>query len=138
MCKFLSRKVALIALACSAAQFGVAQQAPGASSETEQHIQQVTSGLTGDVVIKGDGHATHMLADRMKELKIPGVSIAVIHEGKIEWTRGFGVSSIGGSPVTPETMFQAGSISKPLAAMAALRLVQQDKISLDVDINRFL
>ena len=45
--------------------------------------------------------------------------------------RGFGVSSIGGSPVTPETMFQAGSISKPLAAMAALRLVEQGKLSLD-------
>jgi hypothetical protein len=57
-----------------------------------------------------------MLADRMKELNIPGVSIAVIHEGKIEWARGFGVSGFGGSPVTLETMFQAGSISKPLAA----------------------
>jgi CubicO group peptidase (beta-lactamase class C family) len=138
MCKFLPRQFALIAVACCAAQFSAAQQAPVASPATEQHIQQVTSGLTSEVVIKGDEHATRMLADRMQELKIPGVSIAVIHEGKIEWARGFGVSSIGGSPVTPETMFQAGSISKPLAAMAALRLVEQGKISLDVDINRFL
>jgi CubicO group peptidase (beta-lactamase class C family) len=138
MCKFVSREFALIALTCCAAQFSVAQQAPVASLETEQHIQHVTSGLTGDVVIKGDDHTTHVLADRMKDLKIPGVSIAVIHEGKIEWARGFGVSSIGGSPVTPETMFQAGSISKPVAAMAALRLVAQGKISLDVDINKFL
>jgi CubicO group peptidase (beta-lactamase class C family) len=90
------------------------------------------------VVIKGDEHATHTLADRMKGLNVPGVSIAVIHEGKIEWARGFGVSSIGGSPVTAESMFQAGSISKPLAAMAALRLVQQGKLSLDVDVNTLL
>ncbi len=138
MCKFVSRGLALIALTCCAAQFSGAQQAPVASPETEQHIQHVTSGLTSDVVIKGDDHATHVLADRIKDLKIPGVSIAVIHEGKIEWARGFGVSSIGGSPVTPETMFQASSISKPLAAMAALRLVEQGKISLDVDINKFL
>jgi CubicO group peptidase (beta-lactamase class C family) len=138
MCKFVSREFALMALACCAAQFSVAQNAPVAFPETEQHIQHVTSGLTSDVVIKGDEHATHMLADRMKELNIPGVSIAVIHEGKIEWARGFGVSSIGGSPVTPETMFQAGSISKPLAAMAALRLVEQGKLSLDADINTFL
>jgi CubicO group peptidase (beta-lactamase class C family) len=138
MCKFVSREFALMALACCAAQFSVAQNAPVASPETEQHIEHVTSGLTSDVVIKGDEHATHMLADRMNELNIPGVSIAVIHEGKIEWARGFGVSSIGGSPVTPETMFQAGSISKPLAAMAALRLVEQGKLSLDADINTFL
>ena len=138
MCKFVSRKLALVALVCCAAQFSVAQNAPAAFPETEQHIQHVTSGLTGDVVIKGDEHATHILADRMNELNIPGVSIAVIHEGKIEWARGFGVSSIGGSPVTPKTMFQAGSISKPVAAMAALRLVEQGKLSLDADINTSL
>jgi CubicO group peptidase (beta-lactamase class C family) len=74
----------------------------------------------------------------MKEVNVPGVSIAVIHDGKIEWARGFGVSSVGGSPVTAETMFQAGSISKPLTAMAALRLVEQGKLSLDVDINTLL
>jgi CubicO group peptidase (beta-lactamase class C family) len=74
----------------------------------------------------------------MKELNIPGVSIAVIHLGKIEWARGFGVCSLGGAPVTAETMFQAGSISKPLAAMAALHLVQQGKLSLDTDVNTYL
>jgi CubicO group peptidase (beta-lactamase class C family) len=138
MSKFVSLEFALMALACCAAQFSVAQKAPVASPETEQHIQRVTSGLTGDVVIKGDEHATRMLADRVKELNVPGVSIAVIHEGKIEWARGFGVNSIGGLPVTAETMFHAGSISKPLAAMAALRLVEQGKLSLDADVNTFL
>ena len=138
MCEFVSRRFALLALACCVAQFSVAQKAPPVSPETEQHIQHVTSGLTGDVVIKGEEHVTHMLADRMKELNVPGVSIAVIHEGKIEWARGFGVTSIGGLPVTAETMFQAGSISKPLAAMAALRLVEQGKLSLDADVNSFL
>jgi hypothetical protein len=113
MRKFVSRGFAIMALACCAAQFSVAQDAPVASAETEQHIQHVTSGLTSDVVIKGDEHATHMLADRMKELNISGLSIAVIHEGKIEWARGFGVSSIGGSPVTPETMFQAAPSASP-------------------------
>jgi CubicO group peptidase (beta-lactamase class C family) len=90
------------------------------------------------VVIKGDEHATHTLADRMKELNVPGVSIAVIHVGKVEWARGFGVCSLGGPPVTADTMFQAGSISKPLAAMAALRLVQQGTFLLDTDVNTYL
>jgi CubicO group peptidase (beta-lactamase class C family) len=108
------------------------------SPEIEQHIQHVTSGLIGGTVLKGEEHNTHTLADRMKELNVPGVSVAVVHNGKIEWARGFGVRSIGGSPVNPETMFQAGSISKPLAAMACLRLVQQGKLALDTDVNTYL
>jgi CubicO group peptidase (beta-lactamase class C family) len=56
----------------------------------------------------------------MTALHVPGVSIAVIHHGVIEWAQGFGVTSLDGPPVTAETLFQAGSISKPLAAMAAL------------------
>lgn len=138
MRRFVSRQFALMALFCCAAQFTDAQNAPLTSPEIEQRIQHVTSGLIGSVVIKGNEHATHTLADRMKEVNVPGVSVVVIHEGKIEWARGFGVSSVGGSPVTAETMFQAGSISKPLAAMAALRLVEQGTLSLDVDVNTLL
>ena len=129
------RKFAVVAaLACAFSQADFAQQA----AAVEQHIQHVTSGLIGPVVLKGDEHATRTLADRMKELNVPGVSIAVIHNGKIEWARGFGVRSMGGSPVNAETMFQAGSISKPLAALACLRLVQQGKLSLDTDVNTYL
>ena len=114
------------------------QNAPSGNAEVQQHIQHVTSGLIGQIVIKGDEHATHTLADRMKELNVPGVSIAVLHNGKIEWARGFGVRNLGGDPVDAETLFQAGSISKPLAAMACLRLVQQGKLSLDADVNTYL
>jgi len=120
------------------AQLAIAQNVPADSPAIEQHIQHVESGLVGDIVIKGDTHSTHNLADRMKELNVPGVSIAVVHEGKVEWARGFGVTSLGGFAVSPDTMFQAGSISKPLAAMAALKLVEQGKLSLDADINTYL
>ncbi len=138
MLMFVSRQFALIALVCCVGQFTEAQNGLVTSPEIERRIQHVTSGLIGGVVIKGDEHATHTLADQMKELNVPGVSIAVIHEGGIEWARGFGVRSMGGPPVTADTMFQAGSISKPLAAMAALRLVQQGKLSLDTDVNTYL
>ena len=107
--------------------------------DVEQRIQHVITGLTGGVVIKGNEHATQTLANRMKELRVPGVSIAVIHQGKIEWARGFGVRSLGGPTIfTADTVFQAGSISKPLAAMAALRMVQEGKLSLDADVNTYL
>jgi CubicO group peptidase (beta-lactamase class C family) len=74
----------------------------------------------------------------MAALHVPGVSIAVIHHGVIEWAQGLGVTRLAGSPVTADTMFQAGSISKPVAAMAALRLVQQGNLSLDADVNTVL
>lgn len=112
--------------------------AQNASSDVEVHIQHVTSGLIGGLVLKGHETETHALAERMKELNVPGVSIAVIHNGRIEWARGFGVRNSEGAPVNAETMFQAGSISKPLAAMAALRLVQDGKLALDSDINTYL
>jgi CubicO group peptidase (beta-lactamase class C family) len=113
-------------------------QSTSVSVETEQQIQHVTSGLVGGVVLKGQEHATQTLAERMKQLNVPGVSIAVIHDGKIEWARGFGVRNPDGAPVNAETMFQAGSISKPLAAMAAMRLVQEGKLTLNADINMYL
>lgn len=126
------------AVALSLVPFASAQNQPKVSPDIDQHIQHVTAGLLGPVVIKGDQHAAHTLSDRMKELKVPGVSIAVIRNGKIEWARGFGVRSIGGPAVDDATLFQAASISKPLSAMAALHLVQQGKLSLDADVNTYL
>ncbi len=80
--------------------------------------------------------AFRTLAGRMAELKVPGVSIAFIENGKVIWTRAYGVAAAGGEPpVTPATLFQAASMSKALAATAALRLVEQGKLDLDGDIN---
>jgi CubicO group peptidase (beta-lactamase class C family) len=129
------RLLALAAAVCLLACPAPSQSTP---AETEQHIQHVTSGLIGGMVLKGEEHNTHTLADRMKELNVRGVSIAVLHNGKMEWARGFGVLEVDGKPVNAETLFQAGSISKPLTAMAALKLVEQGKLSLDADINTYL
>jgi len=139
MSGFIGCKPALVlGIIVCIAQYAVAQNASESKALVEEHIQRVTSGMIGGVILKGDEHSTHALADRMKELNVPGVSIAVLHKGKIEWARGFGVRSVGGAPVNTETMFQAGSISKPLAAMACLRLVQEGKLSLDADVNTYL
>jgi CubicO group peptidase (beta-lactamase class C family) len=119
------------------------QTSPGLNAaemqrKVQQHIDHVTSGLTGPIVDKNDSHSAKTLSAEMAAMHVPGVSIAVVHNGAIEWARGFGVATVGGAPVTAETLFQAGSISKPVAAMAALRLVQQGKMSLDADINTYL
>ncbi len=105
------------------------------SDAVEQHIRHVETCLVPQVVVKGDGATCTPLLARMQEAHVPGVSIAVVHNGKLEWARGYGVMAEGGPPVTPDTIFQAGSISKPLAAMGTLRLVQDGKLSLDADVN---
>jgi CubicO group peptidase (beta-lactamase class C family) len=98
-------------------------------------IARVESGLLPGTVTKGQ-NASMKLADRMAFHKVPGVSIAVINNGKLEWAKGYGVLEAGTrNAVTSETRFQAASISKPVAAMAALALVTQGKLSLDEDVN---
>ena len=75
----------------------------------------------------------------MRRHRIPGMSIAVIHDFRVVCARGYGVTAKGGStPVTPATLFLAGSISKPVAAVGALYLVQQGKVRLDEDVNNQL
>jgi len=72
----------------------------------------------------------------MKLHKVPGVSVAFFEHGKILWTRTYGFADVASKkPVTTETFFQAASISKPISALAALRLVQDGKLSLDDDVN---
>ena len=75
----------------------------------------------------------------MKTFNVPGVSIAVIENYKIVDAKGYGViASDSSTPVTTKTLFQAGSISKPVAATGALSLVEQGKLSLDDDVNNKL
>lgn len=100
-------------------------------------IKKVENGLVAPVYIKGD--PTWTIEERMEHYGVPGVSIAVINDGKIEWTKTYGImDKETKSPVTKETLFQAASISKPISAYAALRLVEQNTIQLNEDINTYL
>lgn len=111
---------------------------PGAPAETQHRIAAVESCLPDAVIMNGETLPCETLAQRMQAWHVPGVSIAVIHHDAIEWAKGYGVTRVGGGPVTDQTLFQAGSISKPVAAMAALHLVEQGKLSLDTDVNSTL
>src|SRR6185369_11431093 len=101
-----------------------------------QRIERVENGLLPPSVMKGESPEKMTLADRMRFYKTPGVSIALINDGRIEWARGYGVLEAGGKePVTPDSLFQAASNSKSLTAMVVLRLVEQGKLDLDSDVN---
>jgi CubicO group peptidase (beta-lactamase class C family) len=91
------------------------------------------------VVIKGAPEKYHTLADSMAKYKVPGVSIALVHDGKLVWAQGFGVKTAGSKDaVSTTTIFQAASISKPVSSTAMLRLVEQGKLALDTPINTYL
>jgi CubicO group peptidase (beta-lactamase class C family) len=67
------------------------------------------------------------------------MSVAVIDRFEIVWAKGYGVARADSAmPVTPQTLFQAGSVSKPVAAVGALSLVESGKLVLDEDVNRRL
>jgi len=108
-----------------------------AQGDIESRIARVEKGLLPPVLVRGERGWD--IAERMRFYKCPGVSIAVIRDNQIDWAKGYGVREAGGTePITSQTVFQAASISKPVTAMAALKLVELGHISLDQDINEFL
>src|SRR5215213_10890885 len=73
---------------------------------------------------------------QMAQRNVRGLSLAVIKDGRIAVARAYGVvDDVSKAPVTTSTLFQAGSISKPVAALGALHLVEGGKLSLDEDVN---
>ena len=77
-----------------------------------------------------------VVAAEMQKNGITGLSLAIIEQSKIIKAQGYGFTATNGkTPVTTSTLFQAGSISKPVAALGALHLVEQDHLSLDADVN---
>lgn len=108
------------------------------AGDGDDAIQRIEQGLRPAVALEGKPVPTTPLADEMRRLHVPGVSVAVLRGGKIAWAKGYGVGSVNGPAVTPETLFQAASISKPVTALAALRMVEANRLSLDADINTAL
>jgi len=86
--------------------------------------------------VAGRDYAPSTIAQRMRELNVPAVSVAVIDSGQIVWARAYGMRDVESQePATPRTMFQAASMSKPIASTMALLLVQDGTLSLDKPVN---
>jgi CubicO group peptidase (beta-lactamase class C family) len=134
----MQRLAAVTALMISAALSAPAN-AGATDMSTDAHIAQIEHGLVPPIVVADRPRQSSSLVERMRETHTPGVSIAFFENGRIVWARAYGLADVASArPVTPDTRFQAGSISKPVTAVAALNLVQAGVLDLDQDVNQRL
>lgn len=104
-----------------------------------QSPEQMIRIVEGPQVPSHEGFDPYTLEQIMEKMHVPGVSVAVIQDYKIHWAKAWGLADVEThAPVTTETMFQAASISKPVAAMASLKAIQEGKFGLDQDVNTIL
>jgi CubicO group peptidase (beta-lactamase class C family) len=93
-------------------------------SNPTDRITRVIADLRPTTTLLHGETAACPLSDRMAHFASPGVSLAVIDGGHVAWERGFGMRTSGeAEPVGADTLFQAGSVSKPVFALGAMRLV---------------
>jgi CubicO group peptidase (beta-lactamase class C family) len=80
------------------------------------------------------------IEEAMEKARVPGLALLILHEREIFYVKGFGVTSIenGALPVTPQTLFRIGSLTKPLVGTLIMRLVEQGLVDLDVSIKDYL
>ena len=104
--------------------------APRPATETPQPTDDATSPAAATV--------ERFITDTMRVLGAPGASICVIREGRILWSRAFGLADVEQSvPATTETRFRIGSVSKSLTSVAIGRLVQDGQLDLDSPVQRY-
>ena len=92
------------------------------------HRRNVERGIPRTIPVEGESLT---LESRMRHYRVPGLSVAVWKNGKLDWTAGYG-------DVSADTPMQAGAISKSLSAVATLRVLARHKVPLDADVNAHL
>jgi CubicO group peptidase (beta-lactamase class C family) len=109
---------------------------PARPADTAERISRIEHSAAIVPQAEGKPPITLSLSDLMEKFKVPALSIAVIDNFQIVWAKGYGVVAPDSkSPITTKTLFQAGSISKPVAATAALHMVEQGTLALDENVN---
>jgi CubicO group peptidase (beta-lactamase class C family) len=77
--------------------------------------------------------------DARRRAQVPGAAVAVVQKGAIVYERGFGIRRVGGDdPVTPETLFMIGSITKPLTSLMMAVLVDRGRFTWRTPVTRLL
>jgi len=93
------------------------------TKHTNTRIRRVINNLLPATDLEGKFDSPRTLRDRLAYYHTPGVSIAMINDFEVEWAQGFGVCDARSkNKITTKTLFQAGSISKPIFALGVMRL----------------
>lgn len=109
----------------------------GIANAVDARVAEVERALRPAVSILGEERWT--LEERMRHYGVPGVAITVIDDGGVAWTRVYGFADReSGTPMNEQTLLQAASISKPVAAVGAMILVEAGTLSLDQPVNERL
>ena len=117
----------------------LAMTTAGFAAASPDVVESMERSVRPTLVIRGEHRPPVSLAQRMEQLKVRAVSIAVVRDGKLAWARAYGYADREWKiPATPDTLFQAGSISKPITALAALRGVDAGTLDLDRNVNDYL
>lgn len=104
--------------------------------------------LAGMTVVRGRTQASRDKTDhkaideyitqRMSAARIPGIALAIVKGDQIVYLKGYGRADESGRPVTPQTSFIIGSITKPFTAMAVMQLVDAGQVELDAPVQRYI
>lgn len=131
--------IGALTFACVAVVAALVPFSAKGQSASSDPVRSFEAGLRPAVSIAGEPEMRWQLHERMAHWNVPGISIAVIRDGKLAWARGYGVLQAKRSdPVDTETMFSVGSISKVGAAAMTLRLVDAGRVDLDRDVAVYL
>jgi CubicO group peptidase (beta-lactamase class C family) len=125
-----------VARAFAVLRLGLLLLATGAAlaQTRDPRIARVEQGLLPPVLTERTRPMA--LADRMRHYRVPGLSVAVVDSGRFAWAAAWGEAEIGqGVPMTTQTLLQAASISKPVAALGAFKLAGLGRLDLDRDVN---
>jgi len=112
---------------------------PDEKEDFYEQIVNIESSIKPVLQIEGQEIPEYTIEDRLEELGIPGLSVAGFIEGELAWVKGYGMARVKDSmAVSEETLFLAGSISKPVAALRAHQLVEEGIFNLDDNVNNYL
>jgi CubicO group peptidase (beta-lactamase class C family) len=149
----MSRRALLVLLTCSITGNVLASSSPKSpierktvsqkhwrcttANDTQLRQQQVERSMLPRVVFEGES-LPGTIESRMAKYKTPALSVAVIKGGKLDWSAAWGKLQVDGTPAGCDSLFQAGSLAKPVTVLAALRMQHKGLIDFDKNIDTYL
>lgn len=100
-------------------------QAPGANTQNT-NTQLYTNAIDA------------YIASKMRWPRIPGLAVAIVKDDRIVYLKGYGEADSSGRPVTPQTPFILGSVTKSFTALAVMQLVEAGKVELDAPVQKYI